>query len=456
MLTFPQLISQKRSELNRFILEANQAADELSELRQQSAPDAARIAAVKSTQDAANLEISKRQEELAILEREAADDAEITRAAEVTAVTSRRGTAMRTSALDDAPDVRAGEYVNLTTRERAGVRAGESFRNHPSFDRMRRSSDDALIAQHGSFGQLVRAMTTTSGSAIVPTDWAADIIDRARNVAAVAQAGATFIPMDAQVVKIGRLTGDPTAAFRTEGSAVAASDATLDNVTLTAKTQSALVVGSMEWFQDAPDAEEVVYDSIARQIALNLDLTALYGSITTGAGSINLPTPPNPRGILGALNANLPGNVLGGATNGTTQTATSFYNELLDVLYKVREGNEEPTAAIHNSRLGQLYAKAYDTTGQPLAAPAEWSQLRRLVSNQIPSYTQGTMTNVATDVFAGDFSKLLIGQRLDITLTTLTERYAENGQIGVVAHWRGDVQIARESAFAVYRALKGA
>jgi hypothetical protein len=31
------------------------------------------------------------------------------------------------------------------------------------------------------------------------------------------------------------------------------------------------------------------------------------------------------------------------------------------------------------------------------------------VWNQIPSYRQGTMSNVATDVFLGDFTQMLIG-----------------------------------------------
>ena len=163
-------------------------------------------------------------------------------------------------------------------------------------------------------------MTTTSGSAIVPTVWAGDLIDRARNKAAVLQAGAEIVPMDAKTVQIGRLTGDPTAAFRTEGSTITASDPTFDNVTLTATTMSALVVGSLEWFQDADNVDEVVSDAIAQAFAVQLDLVALYGAITSGAGSINLPTPPNPRGVLGALNATAATSVLpssGPATNGT-------------------------------------------------------------------------------------------------------------------------------------------
>jgi HK97 family phage major capsid protein len=53
----------------------------------------------------------------------------------------------------------------------------------------------------------------------------------------------------------------------------------------------------------------------------------------------------------------------------------------------------------------------------------------------------------------GDFSQVLIGERMSLELRRLTERYAENGQVGILAYWRGDVQVARPKALAVYRAL---
>ena len=88
--------------------------------------------------------------------------------------------------------------------------------------------------------------------------------------------------------------------------------------------------------------------------------------------------------------------------------------------------------------------------------PADVEALPRYMSNTIPSYTQGTMSNVATDLFVADWSQLLVGQRLGLTIQVLTERYVDTGEIGIVAHWRGDIQPARPAAFAVYRALKGA
>lgn len=315
--------------------------------------------------------------------------------------------------------------------------------------------DQAQTGQHGSLGQMIRAMSTSSGSAVVPEVWAGNIIDRARNLAAVLRAGAEIVPMNAKTVNIGRLTGDPTAEFRAENSTITASDPTFDNVTLDAKTMSALVVGSIEWFQDS-DVDAIVENALAQAFANQLDLVALYGSITSGAGSVNLPTPPNPRGVLGALNALASSSVLGGGTNGTAQTTGTYYDELVDLLFTPQDFNEKPNALIWNAKAARQYVKAYDTTGQPLRAPEALGEVDKYVSNQIPSYTKGTMTNRATDVFVGDWRQLLIGQRLGMTVQTLTERYAENGQIGIVVHWRGDVAVARPRAFSVYKALQGA
>ena len=46
-----------------------------------------------------------------------------------------------------------------------------------------------------------------------------------------------------------------------------------------------------------------------------------------------------------------------------------------------------------------------------------------------------------------DWSQLLIGVRMGISLHVLRERYADSGEIGIVAYFRGDVQLARPAAF---------
>ena len=259
------------------------------------------------------------------------------------------------SRIDDHPSRVAFDgdkpLVRLTDGRAGAVERGRSFRDHPVVRDQERNDDrqeEAVIGMHGSFGNLIRAMSTSSGSAVVPTIWASNIIDRARNIAAVMQAGAQVVPMDANVVKIGRLTVDPTAAFRAEGSTVGVSDPTFDNVTLTSRTLSALVVGSLEWFADAPNVDQVVSEAIAKAIALEIDRQALFGGVIagaeTGATGFNttFPVPPNPQGVLANLLANAASSVLGGGANGTIQTAATFWNEILDTALQPTLFNEVP------------------------------------------------------------------------------------------------------------------
>lgn len=372
-------------------------------------------------------------------------------------------------------------WVRRADGRLAVVARDQRFVDHPvvsEYAAARAKADEHIVGHHGTLGAYLRAqqpgqvdsfgqvqqrvVSTTTGSALVPAVWLGDIIDRARAASVVMKAGAELVPMETKVVNIGRLTGDPTATFRAEGSTISASDPTFDNVTLTATTLSALVIGTFEWFQDAPNVDEVVSEAIAQAMASELDLNALMGGVIAGgevgATGYNrtFATPPAPRGILATLLAVAASSVLGSGANGTAQTAASFWREVQTTLFTPQSFNETPNALLWNSKLNQQYIDAYDTTNQPLRMPENIAALPKFTTNQIESFTQGTMTNVATDLFVGDFTKLLIGQRLDFTVQTLIERYAELGQIGILATWRGDVQLARPRAFAVYRYLQGA
>jgi HK97 family phage major capsid protein len=128
----------------------------------------------------------------------------------------------------------------------------------------------------------------------------------------------------------------------------------------------------------------------------------------------------------------------------------------LSVVYYPLRQNEKCTAIVSNVALKQQYDGMYNTLYDPIKMPQVLADRPWLFTNAIPSYTRGTMTSRATDVFAGDWSQLMIGQRLGLEIRVLTERYAENGQIGILAYWRGDVQVARPKAFGIYRGLQGA
>jgi HK97 family phage major capsid protein len=365
-------------------------------------------------------------------------------------------------AVSVAPVASDGPSWRTDAGQIAALARGQSFGDHAAVrDHTERMNerDRHVIGEYGSLGHMVRALSTTGASAVIPQVWSNQIIDLARSKAAVLQAGAQVVPMTQKVTNMGRLTADPTAAFRAEGSSLGPSDPTFDSVTLTAKTLSAQVVMSLEFVQDSVNGEEVVTNALAQAMGLKLDFVALYGGLLTAdCTGFELYTTDanNPTGILKTLLASASGQVLGQATNGTQITAASPWNEILDTIYQIKNQNLEPNAILYNTKMAQKLAKTYLSTYEPLPKPDDVQALQQFQTNQISSYTRGTMSNVATNVFVGKFDELIVGQRMALELRVLNERYAELGQVSVVALWRGDVAVAHPLAFSVYRSLGGA
>ncbi len=279
--------------------------------------------------------------------------------------------------------------------------------------------------------------TQTAGGHLVPTPLAGRIIDLARNAMRVMQAGATTVPMTSQTLKIARLTGEGTPAWRTENAAITDGDLSFDAVTFTARTLTRLVKVSMELFEDAdPSSEDVIARSFAAQIALELDRVALRGSGTA----------PEPRGVLNHTGVTL-------TDHGANGTAISNYDFHLDAVGTVRNLNFEPTAHIQAPRTSTSLSKLKEaTTNAYLQPPA--GLLPMLPTKQVPiNLTVGT-SNDCSEIYTGQWNQLMIGMRTAFQLRFLNERFIDNGQYAFLAYLRADVQVAHGEAFNVDRGVR--
>lgn len=291
----------------------------------------------------------------------------------------------------------------------------------------------------GDFSRLsepeLRVMDETTGSLgafTVPTPLSARLIDLARNQTRVIQAGAVTIPMDSATLKMARLAGDPTAAWKTENAADAgASDLTFEQVLFTARTLVARGKMSVELFEDGANIDGVVSDALAAALALELDRVSLLGS----------GTPPEPRGVLNAV----------GIHTVPTAGALTNYAELITAYRYILESNETPSGIIYSPLVwAELEALTETTTGQPLRAPASIQALAKFITKQV-----GTYTSPVTDqnAFMADWAKLMIGIRTSITLEV--SRVASDAstsafnalQVFFRAYLRADIQLARPGAF---------
>lgn len=275
--------------------------------------------------------------------------------------------------------------------------------------------------------------TASAGGVLVPTPTAARFIDKARNATRVIQAGATTVPMDSATVKVPRLTGSSAPAWRNENAAIAQGDLTFDSVSLTARSLAFLVTMSRELVEDSdPSALVIAEQDLAAQVALEIDRVALRGSGTA----------PEPRGVRNTSGVSV--TAFSGANGGTPTN----YDLLIDAEQTVRSNNYEPTAHIMSSRTQSTLRKAKEaTTNAYLVPPVDL--LPRLITNQLPgNLTVGTSTDTS-EIYTGAWPLLYLGMRTGPLFIQLNERYADNGQIGLIIWYRGDVAVAQPSAFAV-------
>lgn len=378
-------------------------------------------------------------------------------ALEVERAVSRAGLSNVLSNADGAATARRSGWFDTDSGEDLQVRSGQSFGAHEVIAREGRSAEESGMGS--DLGQWVRSAATTNAStnAIVPLSWASQIIDMARAESAVLNSGATVIAMKTGEVRVGRVLSDADAKFRAEGSTIPLSDPSFGSVTLKAKSLAAYTSATWEWLQDVDNAQSLILQSLAEATAAKIDLVGIYGGIVSpDPTGLDLPTDPNPRGVLAALQAQRPANVIGeSATNGTTQTASAYYAEVLNTIGRVEDSNEKPNGLVWSTRLARQYDLATDTTGQPLQAPASVAAMRKQKSNRLPTYAKGSNTSTG-DLVVGAWDQLLFGVRANPTIQVLTEKLADEGKVGFLLTWRGDFQLARPSAFAVHRGLKAA
>lgn len=286
-----------------------------------------------------------------------------------------------------------------------------------------------------------RAMSEGTGSAggfIVPTPLSARVIDKARSLTRVFQAGATTVPMSSQTLKMGRVSGDPTAEWKAENAAITASDITLEQIEFKAKTLIAQIKASRELVEDAQGLEDVIVNCFAEKLALELDRVALLGS---GTGE-------EPKGLTSYASGV---NVVSMGTNGA---ALTNWDKVLDAYQDVRDDNHEPNGAmILAPRTLRTVGGFKDTTNQPLRRPFDLESARLLSTTQVPiTQTQGTATN-ASSIYLGNWAQLMYGIRSELHIVVLHERFSDNHQIGFTAWLRADVQLAHPEAFAIVKGI---
>jgi HK97 family phage major capsid protein len=278
--------------------------------------------------------------------------------------------------------------------------------------------------------------TTSGGGILVPEPISASIIDAARNASVVLRAGARTIPMDSKTLTVPRLTGTTQPAWRAENEQIAEDDLAFDGVTFTAKSLAVIVKASRELLEDARDVDGIVRQDLGAALALEIDRVLLRGT-----GSNDEPTGlRNTSGIT----------VVPATTGGDPDDGGPVdYDTLLDLRQAVAAANYMPGAFVMNPRTANTLAKLKDDSGSYLLPPAALDGVPVLVSNGVPKNITTGAATTTSEVYVGDWSKLWLGVRTQLQISTLNERYADYGQVAFLMWYRADVQVVQPAAFAV-------
>ncbi|MCU0928809.1 MAG: phage major capsid protein [Burkholderiaceae bacterium] len=284
--------------------------------------------------------------------------------------------------------------------------------------------------------------TDSAGGFSVPSLVMPQIMEALVPASSVLTAGAGILPLEDGAKTFTQVILDtiPTAAWRAEAGAVSESDPAFRGVVMTPRSLSFRFKVSRELLADGVGIEDALRVAIAQAFAKELDRVALRGS-----GSA-----PEPRGILNTTNV---GAVTNGAA-GATQSSQRW-TKLLEAVSTILAADAPlPTAAIMAPRSLVGYSALADSTNQPLQRPDLLRDMRFLATSQIPvNLTVSTSTD-CTEVFLGDFTKVLFAMRESVSIGVLRELYAENGQIGFVGHVRADVAVLYPKAFAVVTGIR--
>jgi HK97 family phage major capsid protein len=274
--------------------------------------------------------------------------------------------------------------------------------------------------------------TAGAGGVMIPTVLTADLIDLARNKTRVLQAGARTVPMSNRTVDVPRWLSHPEPQFRAENAPIVEDDATMDKITLKAKSLAVVTRVSRELVEDT-NIDDELRNAFAASFSQKIDFAALYADGINGA----------PTGVKSTTGVT----VTPIAANGASPT----WATLVQAVGRLRDVNEEPNAQIMSDRTLRTLSLLVASDGSYIAPPTYLDGVTRYTTAQVPNnLDEGTTLDATSDLFTADWSQLLIGVRTQLVVTLLSERYMPDaGQYGFVAWWRGDIAVARPKAFDV-------
>lgn len=347
--TFPAIIERTRTELNTAISSVNGYASELDQLRQQPAPDTARVAELRELRARAEGRIPSLRSKLELFESEAAADELVTRAQEerhsnaeryipVAHTSARSATYNERNQQTFLQDVFAWSYGGLHQE------ASQRLLTHEQESRAA-----GLMSE--------RAGTTSGFAGIIPPQYLIEqyaLVARAGRPVANS-VGHLKLPATGMSLQIPKgTTGVSTGVQTAENTVVSTTDEAWNNVNVPVVTIAGYNPISRQSIDRAEGVDQIVFGDLAASYAVSLDQQVLTGTGTGGQA-------------LGILN-----------TAGTSQatafgaavTVATFYSKLMGQINAVQTTRFfAPNLIVMHPRRWNWLMLQLDTSNRPLVTP---------------------------------------------------------------------------------------
>lgn len=255
-----------------------------------------------------------------------------------------------------------------------------------------------------------------------------------------AGAGVARLEQGAKNFRIAAVDTIPTASWRAEAGTLQTSEPVFRAVDITPQSLSFIFKVSRELLMDSSNLDQALFNAIAQAFAKEMDRAGLRGSGIA----------PEIRGILNTTGIKSVANGSAGASLATT----AYTNFISAVQALLAADAPMPTAAIMSPRSLTILAGLLDTTNQPRQQPKILENTKFIATSQIPNnLTVGASTD-CSEIYIGDFSKVIYFMREGVSVQLLKETYAGTGEIGFACHTRVDVGVTYPAAMAVVTGVR--
>src|ERR1017187_10478250 len=289
-----------------------------------------------------------------------------------------------------------------------------------------------------------------AGAAVSPQTWSADVIDYLYAATILGRVGATVVPMANEQVNVPQFTATVAPTWVAENGSISL-DATPAFSTLALTANGGIkdiTLISLELAQDAyvqGGLGGFLAQFIARKVAVSMDLAALYGV----AGATGLPGMINESGFVTRV-------YTGDGGSGVKPIDTT---ELSVIAALARTALVEPNAFVMSPALYGLLHRQTGTGGYPgfFPTPEDAAMLDQVATTSVgvaETYAGAQTGGALTSIYCGDWSRVIVGVRLDLSTTVLRERYVDSGQVGLFSFMRTSIRTSHPESFTRTKAVK--